>query len=312
MKRATALVESRRFQPPASVLATVQATQHRVAPFTAPHFSCLPKKSKQKKAPRHPGLRFAKTSLVSALLRGSPRRVILDPSRLIWHPCQMPLCTVPPLGLLTGMGRLPRHLCRVVNRAKSCSPDEIRDNGFQLQKSPDCIRATILHPCSRPSVLQGHAADGNQSTHRIACVGWKTPPAAFPPEGTRVDNATRLSTLRMIQQAAPAQPDEALKILAFSSRTIPVRRPSAGAVQRGIWHGCQMSRDGSRMTLSDDPRNSTGGREVERSETRMSGGVSLLPFFAQAKKGSRPAGRNERPATNENATTQPIRRGQLL
>ena len=106
MKQATALVESRRFQPPASVLATVQATQHRVAPFTAPHFSCLPKKSKQKKAPRHPGLRFAKTSLVSALLRGSPRRVILDPSRLIWHPCQMPLCTAPALGLLTGMVRL--------------------------------------------------------------------------------------------------------------------------------------------------------------------------------------------------------------
>ncbi len=44
------------------------------------------------------------TPLVPALLRGSSRWAIPGPSFLIWHPCQMPLCTAPPLGLLTGPG----------------------------------------------------------------------------------------------------------------------------------------------------------------------------------------------------------------
>ena len=78
----------------------------------------------------------------------------------------------------------------------------------------------------------------------------------------------------------------------FGSRTVPVRRPSAGAVQRGIWHGCQMRSAGPWMALRDDPLNSAVARAVERSETRMPGGVSLLTFFAQAKKVGRPEGRN--------------------
>ncbi len=55
----------------------------------------------------------------------------------------------------------------------------------------------------------------------------------------------------------------------------PVRRPSGGAVERGVWHGCQTSHDGPGMALRDDPRSSTGAREVSRSETRMPGALSL-------------------------------------
>src|SRR3990167_548954 len=55
----------------------------------------------------------------------------------------------------------------------------------------------------------------------------------------------------------------------------PVRRPSRGAVKRGVWHGCQTRNDGPGMALRDDPRNSAGAREVERSETRMPGALSL-------------------------------------
>ena len=55
----------------------------------------------------------------------------------------------------------------------------------------------------------------------------------------------------------------------------PVRRPSGGAVQRGIWHGCQMRNDGPWMALRDDPRNSAGTREVWRSQARMPGALSL-------------------------------------
>jgi len=55
----------------------------------------------------------------------------------------------------------------------------------------------------------------------------------------------------------------------------PVRRPSGGAVERGVWHGCQTRNDGPGMAHRDDPRSSAGAREVERSETRMPGALSL-------------------------------------
>ena len=53
-----------------------------------------------------PGIRVSlrETSLTPALFRGSSRWAILGPSCLIWHPCQMPLSTAPPFGLLTGPG----------------------------------------------------------------------------------------------------------------------------------------------------------------------------------------------------------------
>src|SRR3990167_4864690 len=44
------------------------------------------------------------TSLVPALFRGSLRWAIPGPSFLVWHPCQTPLYSAPPLGLLTGFG----------------------------------------------------------------------------------------------------------------------------------------------------------------------------------------------------------------
>ena len=55
----------------------------------------------------------------------------------------------------------------------------------------------------------------------------------------------------------------------------PVRRPSVGAVERGVWHGCQTRNDGPGMAHRDDPRNSAGGRGVWRSQTRMPGVLSL-------------------------------------
>ena len=64
----------------------------------------------------------------------------------------------------------------------------------------------------------------------------------------------------------------------------PVRRPSGGAVERGVWHGCQTRNDGPGMALRDDPRNSTGAREVERSETRMPGAFSLWLLSLCARK----------------------------
>ena len=60
-----------------------------------------------------PGIRVSlrETSLVPALLRGSSRWAIPGPSFLVWHPCQAPLYTAPPLGLLTGPG--DRGACEI-------------------------------------------------------------------------------------------------------------------------------------------------------------------------------------------------------
>ena len=115
-----------------------------VAPCWAPHFSCLPKKSKQKKAPRHPGLRFAQTPLAPVLLRGSSRRAVLGPSRLIWHPCQMPLYTAPPLGLLTGPVRRPKPCCSTEDR-KSCR--RARTNGPVRRVSGIGVEGVERHGC---------------------------------------------------------------------------------------------------------------------------------------------------------------------
>lgn len=51
-----------------------------------------------------PGIRVSlrSTPLPPALFRGSSRWAIPGPSFLVWHPCQTPLSTAPPLGLLTG------------------------------------------------------------------------------------------------------------------------------------------------------------------------------------------------------------------
>ena len=135
------------------IAALTSAVEVQVAPCAAPHFSCLPKKSKQKKAPRHPGL---------ATL-DSPR--LWHPASLyLLHPCSRPTDAVPRVVSKGHAWPIVPHLAPLPN--------------------------TPLHnTCARPP-------DGDQGAHLSACVGWKTPPAAFPAGGTLVDNAARLSTLR--------------------------------------------------------------------------------------------------------------------
>mgnify|MGYP003502986282 CR=1 FL=1 len=97
-------------------------------------FLCLCKEKVSKRnTPRHPGLRFAQTPLAPVLLRGSSRRAIHGPSFLIWHPCQMPLCTTPALGLLTRTVQLPNRLRRVENAACGFSTErDLVDNAERL------------------------------------------------------------------------------------------------------------------------------------------------------------------------------------
>ena len=95
---------------------TFRGPWQRVAPPRAPHFSCLPKNSKQKKAPRHPGLRFAQTSL------------------------------------LTGTVLLPNPLCRVENAACGFSTGQaLADNAARLSS----LRITFKHERTDSPVKRG-------------------------------------------------------------------------------------------------------------------------------------------------------------
>ena len=75
-----------------------------------------------------PGIRVSlrETSLVPALFRGSSRRAIPGPSFLIWHPCQMSLCTAPALLAALALRASLRLLLRF---ATFRPPDGTKDRG---------------------------------------------------------------------------------------------------------------------------------------------------------------------------------------
>ncbi len=116
---------------------TFRGPWHWVAPARAPHFSCLPKKSEQKKPPRHPGLRFAQTSL------------------------------------LTGTVLLPNHLRRMENAACGFSTERsLVDNAARL--SP--LRITFKHERTDSPVkrVSGIGVEGvpSQGCDEICAEPW--------------------------------------------------------------------------------------------------------------------------------------------
>ena len=97
--------------------------------------------------------------------------------------------------------------------------------------------------------------------------------------------------------------------IAQTTRSLnPVRRPSVGAVERGVWHGCQTRNDGPWMAHRDDPRSSAGARAVERSETRMPGALSLWLLSARVKRYGAKRSNSRRLARRVSAATQVTRR----
>jgi hypothetical protein len=79
-------------------------------------------------------------------------------------------------------------------------------------------------------------------------------------------------------------------------------------VERGVWHGCQTRNDGPGMAHRDDPRNSTGARGVERSETRMPGVLSLWLLSARVKRYGAKRSNSRRLARRVSAANQVTRR----
>ncbi len=159
-------------------------------------------------------------------------------------------------------------------------------------------------------------------------VGWKTA-QHFPPQATttfspdhggllsktvgklRVTHPTDLAPLRA-ESIRPSERSGRWRLIGHLSENkrsasvslftifqaarsrLPSRRPSAGVAQGDARHGCRARSDGSGppsawMSLRDDPRSSTGAREVLRSKTRMQGcAFFCLLFFAQTKKSKAP------------------------
>ena len=89
----------------------------------------------------------------------------------------------------------------------------------------------------------------------------------------------------------------------FGSRTVPVRRPSAGAAKQVSRQDAEKGPLGHGWPCGTCLRSGTGAREVERSETRMPGGLLLLTFLGQARKVRRPAGRNQNHQTTSIIST---------
>ena len=79
-------------------------------------------------------------------------------------------------------------------------------------------------------------------------------------------------------------------------------------MERGVWHGCQTRNDGPGMAHRDDPRNSAGAREVERSETRMPGALSLWLLSARVKRYGAKRSNSRRLARRASEASQVTRR----
>ena len=127
--------------------------------------------------------------------------------------------------------------------------------------------ALFIHHCDGcPGYSLFITVDKLRVVHRTPeyrwSVGWMT---LFSSTVAVVVRATRCFCLSLFRPQI-AQTTHSLN---------PVRRPSGGALERGVWHGCQTRHVGPWMARLADPRNSAGARGVERSETRMPGALSL-------------------------------------
>ncbi len=118
-----------------------------------------------------PGIRvFAALRLPSLQCRsaGTLRRTIHGPSELSRRPASKP--AAQHLRSASSTGRFCGH------RMTRCSPDEIRDNGFQGQTSPDLIGATIQSHARTGSPVRRVSVIGVEGVERHgcreSCDGW--------------------------------------------------------------------------------------------------------------------------------------------
>ncbi len=263
------------------------------------------------------------TSLISSLLRGSPRKGHPWPFTAL--AASMPLAPLrsdsirpPERGVRRRLaGRAMERQEAVssqlvgwvqpINHGRWASPILRLSKALQSISAFDGIQTTCTQTPISP-MRSGSISDASS-------VGWKTA-KHFPPQSTQrlVSNFARknrwvsfaLPTLRSERGAGwrLAASSSANKRSAFVSlftifqaaRTrVPFRRPSAGAAQGDARHGCRARSDGTWMSLREGapspiPRSSAGGREVLRSKTRMQGWPSFwLLFLDHTRKSDSPS-----------------------
>ena len=118
-------------------------------------------KSNQNRLPHDTGLRCAQTSLAPVLLRRHAPKGRPVPSALSRRPASKP--AAQHLRSASSTGRFCGH------RMTRCSPDEIRDNGFQGQTSPDLIGATIQSHARTGSPVRRVSGIGVEGVERHGC-----------------------------------------------------------------------------------------------------------------------------------------------
>ncbi len=156
------------------------------------------------------------------------------------HEVQIAPCTAPYFSLLVqskvSKRNTPQHTgLAALDFPHSGAVPRVASKGHPWPIVPHLAsmpNAPLHSACTRPS-------DGDPGAHCSACVGWKTPPAAFPPSGALVDNAARLSTLRITFRHARTDG--------------PVRRVSGIGVEGVERHGCRESCDGPGTALRSMP-----------------------------------------------------------
>ena len=173
------------------------------------------------------------------------------------------------------------------------------------RRAPDIRPGTTLRyvPGSfPPSVLQGSAYKGRPWPFTPFAASMPLNPlrtdSAHPSDGTPSPCLSETATSEM---------------QSIGSRTLPISRPSRGAVQQVSRQDAEKAPMGHGWPFGACLRSSTGAREVERSETRMPGRVSFAYFalhkqtersgvtaagwpegrVQRVKKVRRPAGRNQ-------------------
>ncbi len=151
------------------------------------------------------------------------------------------------------------------------------------------IRVSLRETSLIPSALRGPAYKGHP---------WPFTPlaASMPLAPLRADSIrpTERGVRRRLVDHLSGNKQSVLVSLCPNFQTtriqFPFRRPSEDAAQGDARHGCRARSDGTWMSLRDDPRSSTGAREVLRSKTRMQGWPSFwLLFLGHSRKSDSPS-----------------------
>ena len=174
---------------------------------------------------------------------------------------RLPGLTVPPLRRVT-FGSCPKSNQKVLPLA----------SGFRCAKLPS------LHHCSRGPPRRAIPGPSRLSRHPCRSTPYTTIPLGLLmgrlASSVRLRVKSRADDCRLWSRSFCFS--FCCSLLSQAARSPgPVRRLSGGAVERGVWHGCQTRNDGPWMAHRDDPRSSAGAREVWRSQTRMPGALSL-------------------------------------